>query len=472
MLLYRLIWFLLPLLELTVGPAPADELREISRSELEDRIRGGWAGQMIGNIQGLPFEFKYKDAPGPLPDFTPNLPRCPSDDDTDIEWVHLHAMSRTKSLEVPYPELATQWIQSINRKVWVSNKRARALMGRGVVPPWTSHPALNSHARYNLSGQFCVEAYGLIAPGLPARAARIGAHYAKITVRGEPVQACAYWTSMIALAFFEKDIRPLAERCLDAVDPASEHAEMVRDVLTWQEQMPGDWRGTRARIQEKYRDQRGWNMNATVTNGAFVLTALLYGDGDFVRTLRLAFALGYDADCNAATCGAVLGVMLGARALESRPGWVLPSHYDNRTRDGLPKTQSLEELVALTADLAERTLLEAGGARSEKEGEIYYRIPVQGPALLEKIEKIEKTPEEATREEVEDRLDREALQRLEADASPARALAAIWLARPEGPSLTASQARKVRRALEEVREDAVLGEMATKALHPDRPPPP
>jgi hypothetical protein len=266
---------------------------------------------------------------------------------------------------------------------------------------------------------------------------------------------------MIAMAFFEKDVRQLAERSLEAVDPACQHAEMVRDVLKWQEQLPADWQGTRARIQEKYRDQRGWNMNATVTNGALVLTALLYGEGDFAKTLRLAFALGYDADCNAATCGAVLGVVLGARALERRPGWVLPTHYDNRTRDGLPKTQSLEELVALTTDLAERTILEAGGARSEKDGEVCYRIPVQAPVLLEKLEK---DPVGTTREDVEDRLDRDALRRLAADTKPDRALAAIWLARPEGPTLTASQSRTVRHALEEVREDPVLGGMAAKAL--------
>jgi hypothetical protein len=36
--------------------------RTIARRDLYDRIRGAWAGQMIGNIQGLPFEFKYKDA--------------------------------------------------------------------------------------------------------------------------------------------------------------------------------------------------------------------------------------------------------------------------------------------------------------------------------------------------------------------------------------------------------------------------
>lgn len=34
----------------------------------------------------------------------------------------------------------------------------------------------NRHASYNLSGQFCVESYGMIAPGMPRTAAEIGLH--------------------------------------------------------------------------------------------------------------------------------------------------------------------------------------------------------------------------------------------------------------------------------------------------------
>jgi hypothetical protein len=50
-----------------------------------------------------------------------------------------------------------------------------------------------------------------------------------------------------------------------------------------------------------------WNMNSTPSNGAMVLLALLYGEGDFYTTLQYAMALGYDADWSAATAGAVLG---------------------------------------------------------------------------------------------------------------------------------------------------------------------
>jgi len=448
-------------LALSALPLSGGEFRRLTKPELLDRIRGGWAGQMIGNIQGLPFEFKYKDSPGPLPEFTPNLPRCRSDDDTDIEWVHLHAMDRLGALLVPYPELAREWVRSVNQRIWVSNKQARSLMAKGVVPPWTSHFALNSHARYNLSGQFCTETYGFIAPGLPDVAARVGSHYARVTVRGEPIQACAFTTSMVAMAFFERDVGRLVARCLGALDPGSQHAEMVRDVVTWHKESPDDWLATRASIQKKYRDERKWNMNATVTNGAFVVAALLYGRGDFVETLRLAFALGYDADCNAATCGAVLGVLHGAKALEAHPGWVLPAHYDNGTRDGLPKTQPMADLVALTARLAEKAILAHGGRREGDGDDAVYLIPVQEPALLERLAEV--SPSDSL-QAAEEAIDREALGRLGDESPAARAFAAIRLAHHARGRLSPTEKERVRAILEAAAKDDVLAPLAKEAM--------
>ncbi|NQT89056.1 ADP-ribosylglycohydrolase family protein [bacterium] len=450
--------YLLCFVALVATGAFAGEFVRLTHTDLLDRIRGGWAGQMIGNIQGLPYEFKYEDSPGPLPDFTPNLPVCRSDDDTDIEWTHLHAMDRLGVLEVPYPELARAWVLSVNRKIWVSNKRARELIGQGVVPPWTSHFALNDKAAFNLSGQFCTEAYGFLAPGLPNTAARLGRHYAWVTVRGEPIQACAFTTALVSLAFFERDVPRLIAQALKTVDPASQHAEMVRDVLAWHRLAPDDWQGVRGRIQRKYRDERKWNTNATVTNGAFVVAALLYGQADFRETLRLTFALGYDADCNAATCGAVLGVLHGAKALEAHEGWVLPERYDNVTRDGLPKTQTMAELVAMTARLAEKAIVSGGGRREEAQGEVSYVIPVETPGILERLE--DGLPA-GTRDEVDAAIDKEAAEHLAVQGAAARILAAIRLSHrsPTGPVRD-----QVERILRDARKDEVFGALARERL--------
>src|SRR5262245_6502493 len=77
----------------------ADEgspLLQFDSDQLEDKIRGGMLAQVIGNLNGLPHEFKYIDQPGSVERYIPGLPDgAHTDDDTDIEWVYLREIART-----------------------------------------------------------------------------------------------------------------------------------------------------------------------------------------------------------------------------------------------------------------------------------------------------------------------------------------------------------------------------------------
>ena len=46
-------------------------------------------------------------------------------------------------------------------------------------------------------------------------------------------------------------------------------------------------------------------------NSAYVVLGLLYGNGDFTKTLEIATRAGQDADCNPSTAGGILGAMIG-----------------------------------------------------------------------------------------------------------------------------------------------------------------
>jgi len=442
---------------------PSVTTRRISQEELLDRIEGGWAGQMIGNIQGLPYEFKFKEEPGPIPDFVPDLVECRSDDDTDIELMHLLAMDRLETPILPYPVIARTWVASIHQAVWIANERARNLMREGVLPPWTSHPALNEHSSYNLSGQFCAESYGLLAPGLPREAGRIGSHYTLVTIRGEPLQATAWTTALVSMAFFEHDVVALLEKAAQSVDPKSQHAEMLRDVDRWWRESPDDWRPVRKKIHQKYLVERGWNCNATITNGALVATALLYGKGDFQETLSLAFALGYDADCNAALCGTVLGVMQGANAMKAHKDWTLPERYINQTRDEFPKILTMNYITQTTLRVAEQVIVGAGGRRIESDGRVDFEIPVEAPSPLPSLNHFTATEHENA-ETANQKINDEAASALDGDDAVARPFAAIRLARQGGKPLEEHHARVVEILRATAAEDPVLTFYAQEAL--------
>ena len=57
-------------------------------------------------------------------------------------------------------------------------------------------------------------------------------------------------------------------------------------------------------------------------NVAFVVLGLLYGEGDFGKSLIFANNCGEDTDCTCATLGALLGIMNGASNLPKK--WTDP----------------------------------------------------------------------------------------------------------------------------------------------------
>lgn len=367
------------------GTDRADGAREISRDELLDRIRGGWTGMLIGGLEGLPHEFQYNDAPrADLPDFTFLEGGARSDDDNDFEWTHLWFMDRERTIFLPYPRLVGIWKANMNQGIWVANERARKLMDEGVLPPDTSDPARNPFATYNLSGQFCVETYGMIAPGLPQTAGRIGRHYARIAVSGEPLQATQFWTGLISLLPFTGDpIEDVMARAAEGLDPDSAMAGVVADARALHQANPQDWKAARQALHRKWVVEKKWNGNSTPVNGGMVALALLYGNEDFYRTLQLAMAMGHDADCNAATAGAVLGYRMGFRRLATLPQYKMPDRYINKTRPELPAEIPVSEQAETILRVSERVLLAQGAEPIVTDGRPGFRIvlqPVSAPA--------------------------------------------------------------------------------------------
>lgn len=373
--------------ELAATQTPPTGSIEIPRPVLLDRIHGGWVGMLIGGLEGLPHEFKYKEQPRQsLPEFTFLEKGARSDDDNDFEWTHIWFMDKEETLKLPYPRLAAIWQSNMNSGIWVANKKARELMDQGVLPPATGTVARNPHAWYNLSGQFCVESYGLIAPGMPQTAADIGLHYARIAVSEEPLQAAQFWTSLVSLrAFHTGSLEEALRLALPSVDAKSAMAEVVKDAIEAFQEHPDDWKAARQRIHAKWLQERKWNDNSTPVNGGAVCLALLYGRDDFYRTLQYAMALGYDADCNAATAGTVVGVRMGYAKIASLPQFKMPDQYTNKTRPQLPASSRVSEQAETMLRLAERVIFSNGGARTGVAGQPGYRIRLQTPKVIEAL---------------------------------------------------------------------------------------
>ena len=360
---------------------------EIPADVLEDKIHGGLLGQLLGNLNGLPHEMKYLDEPGNVDEYTPALPDgARTDDDTDLEWMYVCAIQQSPTLFLAPGHVTTLWKRHVNDHVWCANLYARQLMDLGIEPPLTGHVAVNPWSDFNISGQFVCETFGLVAPGMPQTGARIGLRYTRVTIDGEPAQATQLFTSMITTAFITDRMEAILDAGAAAVDPQSEIGRIVADVRGWHAQNPRDWRATRKLIQQKYsrfdgamRDRNGYELNTAST-----IAALVYGQGDFVQTLKTAFNFGWDADNNAATSGTIVGVIKGHHWIEAQ-NWQIVDRYANTSRPGMPEDETITRFAGRLVSLADRVIVDRGGHKTSVDDRLVYRIRREEPANVQPL---------------------------------------------------------------------------------------
>ena len=138
---------------------------------------------------------------------------------------------------------------------------------------------------------------------------------------------------------------------LSEIPAECRQAKSIRKVVaTWKEE--GAWERAYEGLLEKLASLHPVH---AINNTAIMVLAMLYGQGDFEKTICTAVQCGFDTDCNAANAGAVLGVMTGAQALPGK--WIQP--LDDTLRSAVSQSNDLR-----ISDLAKRTYVLAQNQRN------------------------------------------------------------------------------------------------------------
>ena len=101
------------------------------------------------------------------------------------------------------------------------------------------------------------------------------------------------------------------------------------------------------RIHAQYPQNDLHNAVHTIPNAMIVAAALLWGEGDYTRTLGYSVMAAMDTDCNGATVGSIVGMINGARAI--------PAHFTDPIGDTLC-TDIVGNVRVSISGMAERTM--------------------------------------------------------------------------------------------------------------------
>lgn len=406
----RVIFTFILILAIGINTFP-QTLKKISQDELRDKISGYWIGQCVGNYMGFPFEGTYSEEPVPVlvdryyqygddPSLNINNDhrgKCLmlttyfegafSDDDTDIEFVTLHAVEKY-GLDITYPEITDMWKKHINRKIWCANRTARDLMAKGLIAPETGKKE-NNENWYQIDPQLVNEIWSMFYPGMIKKSAERAEWGARITSDDWGTHPTIAYGVMYSAAVFEKDVNKLVDIALTYIPETSPFHEGMKDVIAWHKNN-SDWRISRKLIFDKYYRYKKGDYSAPVSdvsalsNGLFGIMAILYGQGDFLKTTGIAVSAGMDCDNQSATCAGLIGVIKGGAAIPSvltlglsdKPLWKLPFNdtYINFSRDDLPPYTKISDIVNRVLVLAEEAIIAGGGSKISENNKTYYLI--------------------------------------------------------------------------------------------------
>jgi len=296
----------------------------LTKEELQDKIKGGWAGQTIGVTFGGPTEFRFQGTfiqdYQPIEWYNGYLKKTMMGwrdlyDDIYMDMTFVDIIERA-GYDAPVDSFANAFA-SAGYNLWHANQAARYNILKGLKAPASGHWLNNPHAD-DIDYQIEADYSGLMHPGMPNSASAINDKIGHIMNYGDGWYGGVYVGAMYTLAFTSKDVNYVVKEALKTIPQQSQFYQCIADVIKWHKQYPTDWKQAWLEIEKKWAADVGcpdgvfhpFNIDAKV-NAAYIVLGLLYGNGNYTQTLDIATRAGQDSDCNPSSAGGILGVMMG-----------------------------------------------------------------------------------------------------------------------------------------------------------------
>lgn len=312
---------------------------------LRKKLLGAWTGRACGCLLGKPVEGIRSDEFIPLLKETGNYPMHRYIFSTDITdevrshykfWLINKAFADTVDGmpvddDTNYVVLAQKIVEDYGKdfesedvaKAWMkyqsvfsyftAERTAFVNFTRGIQPPASA--MYKNVAREWIGAQIRGDYFGYICPGDPEAAAEMAYKDARISHVKNGIYGEMFASAMIACAAVTDNIEDIILGGLAQIPSTSRLYEAVMKIL--------DGYKNGATVDECFdiihadydeHTDHGWCH--TISNAMIVTAALLYGEGDFGKSICCAIGMAFDTDCNGATVGSILGMRNGIDGID------------------------------------------------------------------------------------------------------------------------------------------------------------
>ena len=280
---------------------------KINKADLRDKIYACWIGKNIGGTMGGPFEGTEDllDIEG----FTTPEGTVLPNDDLDLQLIWLKALEERGPKAITSQLLGEYWLNFIP-PTWNEYGIGKSNLIMGLLPPLSGEYA--NYWKDSNGAWIRSEIWACCAPGCPDVAIQYALEDAMVDHgMSEGTYAEIFTAAVESAAFVCNDLHDLIKIGLSKIPPNCRVAQSVRTVVECHRKGQS-WQEARERVLKDNRDL-GWFQ--APGNIAFTVIGLLYGAGDFKKSMIIAINCGDDTDCTGATCGALLGIMGGTAAV-------------------------------------------------------------------------------------------------------------------------------------------------------------
>ena len=346
----------------------------LGEEEFFDRVYGAWLGRCSGCLLGKPTEGllvrdvwpylrrigqyplrRYLDSS--LPDelkakytfetargYIDEIDHMVEDDDTNYTVMSLAVMERY-GWDFRPEDVATFWLDNLPAYHTFTAERVAYRNFLLMKTPPESARYCNPYREW-IGAQIRGDFWGYVCPGDPARAAALAWRDGCISHVKNGLYGEMWAAAMCSAAAVVGSAREALEAGLEQIPARSRLSADVREVMAWYDDGVSAEEAV-GRIHQRWDDANPHHWCHTLSNAQIVALGLLWGEGDFGTSISWAVTAGIDTDCNGATVGSVVGMLLGARQM---PGeWVGP--LNDRLDTGISGYQHVR-----LSDLARRTV--------------------------------------------------------------------------------------------------------------------